>query len=541
MIPSDDVKGAPMPAAVADQYLTMARELAASRSGGLSNPLTAASPLAQPESYGRDRLGIAGVNDSPQISLRYPFSEGQFKGALYAIYRQIFGNTYVMENERPGVAETELKDGRITVRGFIRQLAKSEIYKTRFLYKASQNRFIELNYKLLLGRAPYNQAEISQHLDLWNSAGYEAEIDSYIDSEEYQQNFGEDTVPYFRGFKYQTGNWGPMYSRLLNLYDGWAGSDTDRTREGQVARLNGSIALKEPGNISRPSALSAVWSEARPNYRSQPNAKARTGLDAFLAMAKEMVPVGPPPTSPFFLKLAQELTGPDRVQSLAQDMSSPSRYQQTETFGQERIRAVAAIETKKVTLPLNFTQEELQGVLNAVYRQVFGNTYVMENERPIIAESQLKNGQLTVRGFIRQLAKSEVYKSRFLYKASQNRFIELNHKLLLGRAPFDQGEISRHLDLWVNEGYDAEIDSYLDSAEYQETFGENTVPYFRGFKYQVGQTAEAFNRLVRLYDGWAGSDTDRNIGGHSARLTANLARGGSGLSPFIELANQRRS
>jgi hypothetical protein len=54
-----------------------------------------------------------------------------------------------------------------------------------------------------LGRAPYDESEIAFHVDLYNAEGYEAEINSYIDSVEYQENFGESIVPYYRGFATQ--------------------------------------------------------------------------------------------------------------------------------------------------------------------------------------------------------------------------------------------------------------------------------------------------------------------------------------------------
>jgi len=510
-----------MAALVEDKFLAMARELTRSRVGGFDSPLTKPSPLGQPESYGRDRLGIAAFAEAPRLALRAPFTEQEVQGVLYAIYRQIFGNTYVMESERPTTAESQLRDGKISVRGFVRLLAKSELYKSRFFYKTNQNRFIELNFKHLLGRPPYGQDEIVEHLDRYINEGYDTEIDSYLDSEEYQQKFGEEIVPFFQDFNYSTGQRAVAYTRLLTLYGGYANSDTDRNIVGQKAKLIRQVALSKPGQGLRPSALTEVWKESSPNYGAVPQ--------------RAMVSYGIEP----FLNMARDLLG-SRPERLAKEYTQPSPYQQTETYGQERIKATAVVESPKISLRAPFTEQDVQGVLYAIYRQIFGNTYVMESERPTIAESQLRNGQLTVRGFIRVLAKSEVYKARFFYKASQNRFIELNHKLLLGRAPYEQREISEHLDLYIAKGYDAEIDSYLDSAEYLEQFGEDVVPFLRGFKYQAGQAAEAFPRLTRLYDGWAGSDTDRNVGGQTARLTANLARSGSGLQTFLELGYGRR-
>ncbi|MEN9218875.1 MAG: phycobilisome rod-core linker polypeptide, partial [Gloeomargarita sp. DG_2_bins_126] len=110
-------------------------------------------------------------------------------------------------------------------------------------------------------------------------------------------------------------------------------------------------------------------------------------------------------------------------------------------------------------------------VILAVYRHVLGNDYLMKSERLIYAESQLRNGNITVRELVRAVAKSELYKQKFFYPNANNRFIELNYKHLLGRAPYDQSEIAYHLDLYHNQGYDAEIDSYIDSPEYAANFG----------------------------------------------------------------------
>ncbi len=88
-------------------------------------------------------------------------------------------------------AESQLRNGEISVWGFVTKVAQSDFYQSLFFSSNNQYRFIELNYKHLLGRAPQDQTEISQHVQIYNEQGYEAEIDSYIDSEEYSENFGE--------------------------------------------------------------------------------------------------------------------------------------------------------------------------------------------------------------------------------------------------------------------------------------------------------------------------------------------------------------
>jgi phycoerythrin-associated linker protein len=147
-----------------------------------------------------------------------------------------------------------------------------------------------------------------------------------------------------------------------------------------------------------------------------------------------------------------------------------------------------------VELRPNATEDDLQTVIRAVYRQVLGNQHVMESQRLNSAESMLRNGDLTVRGFVRAVAQSELYQSLFFDTSSPYRFIELNFKHLLGRAPVDQTEISAHVLNYNTLGYEADINSYIDSDEYLANFGENTVPQARGAKTQVGIKNVGFNR-----------------------------------------------
>jgi phycocyanin-associated rod linker protein len=179
-------------------------------------------------------------------------------------------------------------------------------------------------------------------------------------------------------------------------------------------------------------------------------------------------------------------------------------------------------DSRRVELRLNSSREEVELVIHAVYRQVLGNDYILASDRLVSAESLLRDGNLTVREFVRSVAKSELYKGKFFYNSFQTRLIELNYKHLLGRAPYNESEVTYHLDLYINKGYEAEIDSYIDSVEYQNSFGDNVVPYYRGFDTQPGQTMAGFNRMFRLYRGYANSDTAQ-VEGTKSRLAGELA------------------
>jgi len=174
-------------------------------------------------------------------------------------------------------------------------------------------------------------------------------------------------------------------------------------------------------------------------------------------------------------------------------------------------------------LRANPTEADIQAAIWASYRQVFGNDHLMRSEHLTSAESLLRQGHIRVRDFVRALAQSELYKEKFFYSTPQVRFIELNFKHLLGRAPYDETEISEHVNLYVNQGYEAEINSYLDSAEYQENFGDQIVPYYRGFETQRSQKTVGFVRMFQLYRGYASSDRAR-VTHKKASLTTDLAR-----------------
>jgi hypothetical protein len=204
-----------------------------------------------------------------------------------------------------------------------------------------------------------------------------------------------------------------------------------------------------------------------------------------------------------------------------------------EAAAQKKLGITSVAPDNIVALNPRADAQEIEQVIRACYKQVFGNTYILESDRLTTAESLLRNRSISVREFVRLLAKSDLYRSRFFEKTSNNRFIELNFKHLLGRAPYDHGEIQEHFGLYCAKGYAAEIDSYIDSDEYRALFGEDIVPYFRGFKYQTSQAAAAYPRMLKLWSGDAGSDTDRNRNGQRTLVTtADLVVSGQFSKPL---------
>jgi phycoerythrin-associated linker protein len=153
----------------------------------------------------------------------------------------------------------------------------------------------------------------------------------------------------------------------------------------------------------------------------------------------------------------------------------------------------------------NASEEDKRTIIRAVYQQVLGHQYVMASERLEGAESLFRNGYLSVRELVRTVAKSGLYRARFFENCNPYHFIELNYKHLLGRAPQNREEMLHHFTILQEQGYDAEIDSYIDSAEYQERFGEEVVPYLHGWNYSAGQEGRQFSWLMQLARGAAAS------------------------------------
>ena len=196
--------------------------------------------------------------DSPKVELRPNTSESELQTLIRAVYKQVLGNAHLLESERLATIESQLRDRNISVREFVNNVAKSELYQSLFFNSSSQNRFIELNFKHLLGRAPADQAEISEHVRIYNEQGYDAEIESYIDSEEYQQNFGENIVPYPRSTSSQIGIKNVTFNRTFTLLRGVASSDSDRK-----AKLISDVGSNLPTSIKAPAAGSSVSSTSK--------------------------------------------------------------------------------------------------------------------------------------------------------------------------------------------------------------------------------------------------------------------------------------
>lgn len=127
-------------------------------------------------------------------------------------------------------------------------------------------------------------------------------------------------------------------------------------------------------------------------------------------------------------------------------------------------------------LPSSLEMEEL---MTAAYRQIFHEQQMLDRNRVPFLESQLRSSQISVKEFVRGLLLSDSFR-RLNYDANNNyRFVELCVQRVLGRPVYSDREKLAWSIVIATKGMNGFIDDLLNSSEYIELFGNNTVPYQR--------------------------------------------------------------
>jgi phycobilisome rod-core linker protein len=120
---------------------------------------------------------------------------------------------------------------------------------------------------------------------------------------------------------------------------------------------------------------------------------------------------------------------------------------------------------------------DLDDLIEAAYRQIFFHAFKWDRE-PFL-ESQLRNGQLSVRDFIRGLLLSKTFYNSFYEKNSNYRFVEQVVQRVLGRDVYSEREKIAWSIVVATKGIQGFVDQLLNSDEYLQSFGYDTVPYQR--------------------------------------------------------------
>ncbi|NEO94276.1 MAG: phycobilisome rod-core linker polypeptide CpcG, partial [Moorea sp. SIO3G5] len=157
-------------------------------------PLLGYAPVTQNARI--DGYEIPGEEQPRIYSTENLLSPGDMDALIEAGYRQIFFHAFA--SDREPFLESQLRFGQITVRDFIRGLLLSETFKTSFYDKNSNYRVVEQCVQRVLGRDIYGEREKLAWAVIIATKGIQGFVDQLLDSEEYMENFGYNTVPYQR-------------------------------------------------------------------------------------------------------------------------------------------------------------------------------------------------------------------------------------------------------------------------------------------------------------------------------------------------------
>ncbi len=219
------IRGASMPGEK-DKFTTTSNSKPELNSNLLKNTIMS--------SYRRDKINsynykISNRDNIPinllQINEFVPNDDESLLIAINELYKNIFGNFSLMQSERPIDIERKLRNGDITIREFTRRICKSSIYRQLYFERISQYQSIKLRYKHILGRPITSTREMSQSSNIINQLGFEAHIDWLIDSEEYNNIFGEDIIPYIRSWNSPIGHTTKIFLETSSITKAFATSD----------------------------------------------------------------------------------------------------------------------------------------------------------------------------------------------------------------------------------------------------------------------------------------------------------------------------
>lgn len=173
------------------------------------------------------------------------------------------------------------------------------------------------------------------------------------------------------------------------------------------------------------------------------------------------------------------------------------------TCPNQRVDALGAIDDEAIIYSTDdlYSPTDIGNLINAAYRQIFFHAFKWDRE--IVLESQLRNRQITVRDFIRGLLLSNTFIDSFYNKNSNYRFVEHCVQKVLGRKVYSNAEKIAWSAVVMTKGVKGFVDELLNSQEYIENFGENTVPYQRRRILPSRATGEIpFNITSPRYDAY---------------------------------------
>ncbi|GAL93849.1 MAG: photosystem I reaction center subunit X [Microcystis wesenbergii TW10] len=418
--------------------------------------------LSLPQSY------YNAAEKRQKFVMKTGLSESEKSSIIKAAYRQIFERDITRAySQSISDLESKVKNGDISMKEFVRRLGKSPLYRKQFFEPFINSRALELAFRHFLGRGPSSREEVQKYFSIVSSGGLGALIDALVDSQEYSDYFGEETVPYLRGLgaeAQECRNWG-MQIDLFNYSAPFRKVPQFITTFAKYDRPLPDQHVYGSGNDPLEIQFGAIFPKETREPSSSP---APFGKDT----KRILIHRGPATNN--------------------QNSNPGARGEFPGTLGPKVFRLNNELPGSSNGVSVKFGESSTQRVILAAYRQVFGRM-PYEGQRLSVAEIKLENGDITLREFIKTLAKSEAFRKIYWTPLYVVKAIEYIHRRLLGRPTYGRQEMNQYFDICSKKGFYALIDALIDSPEYTEAFGEDTVPYERYLTPQGMQL-----RMVRL-------------------------------------------
>ena len=418
--------------------------------------------LSLPQSY------YNGAEKRQKFVMKTGLSESEKSSIIKAAYRQIFERDITRAySQSISDLESKVKNGDISMKEFVRRLGKSPLYRKQFFEPFINSRALELAFRHFLGRGPSSREEVQKYFSIVSSGGLGALIDALVDSQEYSDYFGEETVPYLRGLgaeAQECRNWG-MQIDLFNYSAPFRKVPQFITTFAKYDRPLPDQHVYGSGNDPLEIQFGAIFPKETREPSSSPA--------PFSKDTKRILIHRGPATN-------------------NQNSNPGARGEFPGTLGPKVFRLNNELPGSSNGVSVKFGESSTQRVILAAYRQVFGRM-PYEGQRLSVAEIKLENGDITLREFIKTLAKSETFRKIYWTPLYVVKAIEYIHRRLLGRPTYGRQEMNQYFDICSKKGFYALIDALIDSPEYTEAFGEDTVPYERYLTPQGMQL-----RMVRL-------------------------------------------
>jgi len=339
-------------------------------------------------------------------------------------------------------------------------LGKSPLYRKNFYEPFINSRALELAFRHILGRGPSSREEVQKYFGIVSQKGLSGLIDALVDSQEYADYFGEETVPYLRGLGQEAQecrNWGPQQD-LFNYSAPFRKVPQFITTFAAYERPLPDQHPYGSGNDPLEIQFGAIFPKETRNPSARP---APFGKDTRRILIRR----GP--------GIENQLSNPGAVGKAPGSLGP-------KVFKYDQIPSFTGFGGRKGNpgqgVSVKFSESSTQAVIRASYLQVFGRD-VYEGQRLKVQEIRLENGEITIREFIRALAKSDLFRKLYWTPFYVCKAIEYIHRRLLGRPTYGRQENNKYFDICSKKGFYALVDALIDSPEYSEAFGEDTVPY----------------------------------------------------------------